>query len=234
MNKRLLAAIFPPANVGRERTGLTFTDILFGLVISELFLRAQIWLQLPTYTRWHLGVGLALVLGSWIGFRRSVHRTEYELKFFNLPLFRFLMDQAMVLLYFRIAVLTPLTSPQAVAPGPLAERTLAILLYVFALYVLWDVFGIWMAYARVHDGLRVRRSKYSRLKDRRPTGERQAPNWAGLLITLTALGLLVALRVRFDVIDPDTPNAVSFLIAATVLLLLYRWAKEIRTSWRSL
>ena len=44
------------------------------------------------------------MLGSWIGFRRSLNRTTYEVKFFNLPLFRFLMDQLMVILYFRIAV----------------------------------------------------------------------------------------------------------------------------------
>src|SRR5438132_902411 len=105
--ERLRRVVSPPAEVSKVDTGLRFTDILFGFVIRELFLRLQNWATLPWFVRWQLIAGTALVLGSWIGFRRSLNRSSYELKFFNLPLLRFVLDQLMVILYFRVAVLAP-------------------------------------------------------------------------------------------------------------------------------
>jgi hypothetical protein len=64
----------PPAEVSKIETGLRFTDILFGFVISQLFVRIEEWEHIPTYIRWQLVVGTVLVLGSWIGFRRSLNR----------------------------------------------------------------------------------------------------------------------------------------------------------------
>jgi hypothetical protein len=232
MKERLLLVLFPPAEVGRASTGLTFTDILFGLVISELFLRIQNWLQIPSYIRGHLIVGLALVLGSWIGFRRSLHRTVYELKFFNIPLFRFLMDQAMVLLYFRMAVLTPLKNPETVSPEQLVGSTIAILVFVFLLYLSWDAFGVWMAKAKVRNGSSRKVPKYPKVVEDEPTDEPQAPNWVGLFITLGWLVGFIALWWAVEELRPEV-DAVSFFVPAAVLLLVYRWAKELRTSWHS-
>src|SRR5688500_15778712 len=101
--KRMLLVVSPPAEPTKRDTGLRFTDILFGFVIRELFIRLQDWGELAWFVRWQLIAATALVLGSWIGFRRSLNRSDYELKFFNLPLLRFVLDQLMVILYFRIA-----------------------------------------------------------------------------------------------------------------------------------
>src|SRR6266404_5018759 len=106
MNARFRVALHPVPEPERFDTSLRYTDILFGFVIRELFLRIKNWPQLSGDVHWHLIVGTTLVLGSWIGFRRSLNRSVYQVKFFNLPLFRFIMDQLMLILYFRIAVLT--------------------------------------------------------------------------------------------------------------------------------
>ena len=71
------AVFHPPADVSKADTGIRFTDILFGFVIKELFVRLQNWSQLDWFVRWQLIAGTALVLGSWIGFRRSLNRTGH-------------------------------------------------------------------------------------------------------------------------------------------------------------
>jgi len=58
--------------------------------------RLSNWTQLSVAVRGHLIVGTILVLGSWIGFRRSLKRSRYQVKFFNLPFFLFLLDQLML------------------------------------------------------------------------------------------------------------------------------------------
>jgi hypothetical protein len=233
MKASVRAMLFPPPEVGRASTGLTFTDILFGFVISQLFVRLQNWGEIPSYIRWHLIVGATLVLGSWIGFRRSRHRSEYELKFFNLPLFRFILDQFMVVLYFRVAVLTPVTDPQTIPAAELAVSTIALLVYVFGLYVLWDLFGIWMARAKLPKGAGDERPRYPRVtNDGRPSDEADSPNWVGFWISLVVLALLVVLWLVTEAAEPNRLDPARHLIPAVVLLILYRTAKEVRTSWR--
>ena len=56
-------ALHPPPEVERADTGLRYTDILFGLVIKELFTRLQNWSQVGDQIRWHLVIAATLVLG---------------------------------------------------------------------------------------------------------------------------------------------------------------------------
>src|ERR1700722_10238927 len=106
MNARLRLALHPKPELERFDTSLVYTDILFGFVIWELFRRLQNGTLLDPAVLLQPIVGTTLVLGSWIGFRRSLYRPIYQVKFFNLPLFRFIADQLMLILYFRVAVLT--------------------------------------------------------------------------------------------------------------------------------
>lgn len=206
-------------------TGLRYTDILFGFVIRELFLRLQNWEHLDWAVHWHLIVGATLVLGSWIGFRRSLYRSGYQLKFFNLPLARFLVDQLMLILYFRIAVLTP--APGTLAPGAttipnsglemasyLARETNRFVFYVFVLYVVWDLLGIWMAKAKIRGN-----------GNPEPRYPEQSIHWVGIWITVISM-LFSLLLWRFA----DCFNPFQMFVATTVLLLVYRWFKEMRTS----
>jgi hypothetical protein len=226
--KRLARILSPPAEVDASDTGLRFTDILFGFVIFQLFLRLQDWGKLDGFVRWQLITGATLVLGSWIGFRRSLSRSSYQPKFFNLPFFRFVLDQAMVILYFRVAVMYPNNPSEPVDPDSLVHPTVLTLLLIFALYGAWDALGIWMAFAREGD-----KPKYGVIRDEEKTSEEDNRNWAGLGITLAWLAFFVLLywftRERsFGALGADLVFGV-----ATGLLLTYRLAKDIRTSWRT-
>jgi hypothetical protein len=203
----------PPAELSKRDTGLRFTDILFGFVIRELFLRLQNWSELAGYVRWQLIVATVLVLGSWIGFRRSLNRTDYELKFFNIPLWRFVLDQAMLVLYFYIATLTP-SSPSNVTPTPssLAHSTAQIIFVVFALYAAWDILALVMGYL----------NKYTAAKK----------DWPGFVITLAGLGLAAALYFLMSFGDLGGARPTTIFILAGVLLLAYRFAKEVRSTVR--
>jgi hypothetical protein len=225
--ERIRRIFSPPAEVSKVDTGLRFTDILFGFVIRELFIRLQNWATLPWFVRWQLIAGTALVLGSWIGFRRSLNRSTYELKFFNLPLLRFVLDQLMVILYFRVAVLTPTDAHPHVDPGSLTHNTLKTLLFIFVLYALWDLSGIRMAHATT-----AGKPKYGEIKDGQPTEGQARRDWAGFWITAFVLLVLAAVFLFTHDHRLGAHGADGLFIAATGLLLLYRFLKEVRSSWR--
>jgi hypothetical protein len=210
----------PPAEVGRLDTALRYTDILFGFVIKELFSRLQNWPDLPVEVRWHLVVGTTLVLCSWIGYRRSQNRTLYEVKFFNLPLARFIVDQLMLILYFKLAVMTELDGSNALGTEDLVTGTLNLVLLVFCLYAVWDVLGICMAFAKDRSPLDRRWvAKYPVIGE----GNTPAtPDWRGMWITLGCLALIGSFRCLVPV-----SHALAALLA---ILLIYRWAKEMRTT----
>jgi hypothetical protein len=220
-------ALHPVPKVEKHDTGLRYTDILFGFVIRELFLRLQNWVNIDRATRLHLVVGTTLVLGSWIGFRRSLYRSGYQLKFFNLPLLRFLADQLMLILYFRIAVLTPVDASVArLDPANLARSTLVLVVYVFVLYLVWDILGIWMAKTTVVVGGQVKpRYPDVNQEEGTMTDKEQTINWRGMLITALCLLIFGLLWIFKDRLVPS-----QVFLATILLLLVYRWFKEIRTS----
>jgi hypothetical protein len=229
MNARFGLALHPIPDAERFDTSLRYTDILFGFVIRELFLRLQNWNQLDDAVRLHLIVGTILVLGSWIGFRRSLYRSGYQVKFFNLPLFRFLIDQVMLILYFRIAVLTDVGGRELPVAGDLARNTAKLVMYVFVLYVVWDLLGIWMARTTTTGADGKEKPLYPVVRDSKMTNEKQRVNLAGFLITVGSMTLLVVLWMFADCFTPN-----QLFLGTATLLLVYRWAKETRTSWQSL
>src|ERR1700761_7985614 len=209
--KKLKRLISPPAELSQHGTGLQFTDILFGFVISQLFLRLQHWSHLSDFSRHQLICSTVLVLGSWIGFRRSLNRTDYELKFFNVPLWRFVLDQMMVVFYFRIATLTPLDPKKEFNFADVTHQTVKVLCIIFMLYLAWDLLGQWMAADRV--------KKYKGTKDLvRP------------LITLGGLAAFLLLLLWVDSADNFEPT--TYMTVAIGVLILYRWAKEMRSGWK--
>jgi hypothetical protein len=223
MNIGLKRPFHPVPEPEKADTGLRYTDILFGFVIRELFLRLQNWTQTDQATKFHLIVGATLVLGSWIGFRRSLYRSGYQLKFVNLPLIRFLVDQWMLILYFRIAVLTVPGAPEA-APN-LARHTTELVFYVFFLYVLWDALGMWMAKAVIKAPDGTTKWRYPLIEDSKMTGKPQAINKPGIWITFGCWLLFGGLWLFADSFNP-----LHLFVATAVLLLVYRWLKEMRTS----
>lgn len=224
LSAALRIALHPVPELEKFDTGLRYTDILFGFVVRELFLRLQNWEHLAWAVQWHLIVGTTLVLGSWIGFRRSLYRSGYQLKFVNLPLVRFLVDQLMLILYFRIAVLTPVPGPSSEpqVAADLARETIRFVFYVFVLYGVWDLLGIWMAKAKI----KVNGNLTPRYPDP-ATNQKQRINSWGIGITGVSL-------VSFFLLEryADHFNPFHLFLSTAALLIVYRWSKEVRTSWK--
>jgi hypothetical protein len=227
MKKFFRVAFHPEPEPERADTSLRYTDILFGFVIRELFIRLQLWRSLLLPVKLHLVVGTTLVLGSWIGYRRSLHRSGYQVKFFNLPLSRFLIDQMMLVLYFRIAVLTASDGITKFSGHDLAQSTAKLVMNVFGLYWFWDILGIWMAKATKKELDGGKTPLYPKVENSVKTTKCQSVNWIGFAITTCGLAVLAFL---WRVAGCLTSNELFF--STTFLLLLYRWAKEIRTSWQ--
>lgn len=216
-------AFAPPPEPTRHDTGLRFTDILFGFVAKEVFVRLAEWETLPGFVRLHLVVAAIVVLGSWVGYRRSANRPGYEVKFFNLPLARLLLDQLMIVFYFRLAVLTPAPGePGAAMPaGDLVHDTALILVLVFVLYALWDILGIFMAHAKSGRW-------YPKIVDDKMSKTAMIKDWPALQITLVFLAVL-ALLLCAAASGTDSPGAAQlFFVCVAVVLLGYRLAKEIK------
>src|SRR5580704_8445009 len=195
MNTFFRVALRPIPEVEKFDTSLRYTDILFGFVIRELFLRLQNWTQLDSDVRLHLLVGITLVIGSWIGYRRSLYRSGYQVKFFNLPLIRFVTDQIMLILYFRLAVLTEVGGKGQLPGADLSRATIRLVLYVFVLYTIWDIFGIWMAKAKTIGSDGKAKPLYPLLIDSTMSEREHPVNWLGFSITVGSL-LLLALISR--------------------------------------
>lgn len=229
MKNRWETLVHPPPEIGKIDTSLRYTDILFGFVIKELFVRLQNWSLIDVAVRWQLITGTILVLCSWIGFRRSLNRTSYEVKFFNLPLIKFITDQLMLILYFRLAVMTPIElKGPTVTPDGLANQTLSILVSIFGLYLIWDLLGIRMTYLkrRTAEG---REPRYPVIENGMSTKKQQAADLKGFGITVGG-GLALVLIWSFgSCIGWQAQFAIT-----SATLLLYRVAKEVRTSWKGL
>lgn len=226
--KSLRLALHPVPELEKIDTSLRYTDILFGFVIRELFLRLKNFPELDPTVQWHLIVGTTLVLGSWVGFRRSLNRSSYTVKFFNLPLFKFFLDQAMLVLYFRLAVMTDVDPARTVAETTLAMRTIELVTYVFVLYLAWDVLGIWMTRATYRAGTSAGKPRYPVVENSALTEKRQPADWIGFSITAALLVLLGVFLCNAQRIAPSYLSLVTI-----VLLLLYRFFKEFRTSLKS-
>jgi hypothetical protein len=221
----LQTLIHPVPEADRQDTSLRYTDLLFGFVVRELFIRLQNWPDLGTTARHQLIAATLMVLGSWIGYRRSLNRSTYAVKFFNLPFWKFVIDQLMLVLYFRLAVQTPMSPSTPHDPSALVVHTASLVALVFVLYVAWDLLSIWMARATSTENGRAR-PRYPTI-DRATnelTSTRQHIDGVGFSITVAgavAAGLVWSAGDR------------GWVLPALIALLLgYRWAKEARTSWQ--
>lgn len=185
--------------------GLVFTDVLFGFVLAELFTAKP---PDTLHHSLHLVLSVVIVLGSWIGFRRSRNRRRYQLKFFNLALWRFMLDQAMVYFYFRLATLR--TNEPGIGAESLLESSLCFVSLAFALYLVWDILGMAMP-----------------ANDDKPAPD-QRRDWPGLWITAVHLVLFACLTAWVRIVTLDDSEANIAFCAAVLLALSYRRAKEVK------
>jgi hypothetical protein len=194
-----------PKQIDESLTSLTFTDVIFGLVFTEIFIRAAALRALPAALDVHLALALAVAAGSYIGYRGSLKRGTYKLAFFNLPLLRFVLDLVMIFLYYVLAV----TPPGIKSPSSLVHpRTDSfVVLLIFVAYLAWDAVSWWMAKAGydaiVFQPLRMRVTMF------------------GVLAAVVVL--VLALVVRPPLGQHLAITVDSLLIG---IVILYRWLKD--------
>jgi hypothetical protein len=205
----------PDRSVDPDGTGLRFTDVLFGFVFKEVFFRLADWNDIPgpnaDVVRMHLVLTAAVTMGSYIGFRNSLKRQSYGIRFFNLPIVKFSLDQAMVVLYFVLATRTPdkidgFLSTTETYDASWAQTSIAVVFWIFVLYVAWDIASWWMT-----------KRDYPLIQF----------TSAGLVVTVGGLALVGACCLVAGTVD--TANAAAVVLGATTgATLLYRFAKDHR------
>ena len=124
-----------PDGSSDPKVGVDFIDIIFGIAAGEVFigLSNATRHELP---RWgHLGVALAVITFSWVGYHKAKTASPKDLKFTNLSILQFLVDIAIVGSYFALV-----RSAETITATHVTLVTEAALLAaIFGLYSVWDI-----------------------------------------------------------------------------------------------
>src|SRR5262249_42579264 len=127
---------------------------------------------------------------------------------------RFIVDQIMLVLYFRIAVLTKVDGSDLPAASVLTTDTARLVVYVFILYVVWDFLGIWMAKAQTTEAEGTTKPRYPDVKNSQMTSDKQLVNWSGFWISVFVLVLLTFFWLILGYLNTNW-----FFLILTLLLL---------------
>jgi len=185
------------------KTSLTFTDVIFGLVITQIFVQAVPFRKLSGPVLVHLGLATVVVLGSYIGYRRSLKRGEPPLYFFSLSLLRFMLDLAMIFLYY-LLVVTPDTTKDPATAHVSSRFDAVVGASIFLLFLLWDLVSTWMAAAGYQVG-------YS---------------WLRTFLTFAFLAVSAGVLALAHHEPRSAGWAIKIDTALIVLNLAYRWLKD--------
>lgn len=212
----------PYISEDQNDTGLRFTDVLFGFALREVVTRLVKWDQLNNASRVHLMLTLVTILGSYIGFRNSEKRGKFRLRFFNLVTIRFAVDQAMVFLYFWLALYFS-TEKDAVTgrlhlpePDSLLTFDARVVFAIFGLYLAWDLITHWMASS----------GKYLLKAGSPGPSEPLVAKRYRTVITFGALAACGIVLLVSELSDPTGDAATFWMVALTAILVLYRVLKD--------
>jgi hypothetical protein len=194
-----------PGDLDQSQTSLTFTDVIFGLVFTQIFVRASSLGGLPPAVNVHLALSLVVAAGSYIGYRGSLKRGTYKLAFFNLPLLRFTLDLFMIFLYYVLAVTPHVTKNKPILVH--ARMDSLVIFLIFAAYLVWDLVSKVMS-----------DHNYTQITYK---GIRTAVTLAGLV----AAGVIVV--VAWMAGSPLNQHlAIGVDVALLVVMILYRYVKD--------
>lgn len=142
-----------------EKTGISFIDILFALVIGQVLLEVQWSSFYPVVTTRHVAMVVAafVTIASWIGYNNSHNKPQYRIRFVNWPLIQFFIDILLVFFYWLMVVAAEDNGLDGSSPAVLARWLFAI----FLLYVLWD-FTSWRI--TKYGSPRVQNARHPRLR----------------------------------------------------------------------
>lgn len=222
---RRLFRTVPELDQGDKRSGATFVNILFGLVVTQAAIQlakelvkwwGDGWNEVDETRLAHLLVALTLTVLSWIGYHQSQQYPPFLIKFVNIPFVQFFLDVLMVIMYY-VVVAVAENSDHALGPvlthsaGPEAS----LVFVVFVLYSVWDFTG----FRLFHD------PEYSkRLATPREADSKFGPRrWVTFIFTLVTGGLAMVVWQ----LDPETPGSVVITDAVIfAVLFLYRICKQ--------
>lgn len=211
----------PELDKADKRSGATFVNILFGLVVTTAAISfstelvkwwAEAWDAVNKPRLSHLLVAMALTVLSWIGYHQSQQYPPFLIKFLNIPFFQFVLDVSMVIVYYTAVAVAEGSHP-ALSEDALPEAILVLL--VFLLYSAWDLLGFLL----FRDPEYAKRLQTPRQPERRIGRRRSVTLWFTL-----AVGVLALVIWR---LNPNTPLSVTVADAAIIaILFLYRVAKQ--------
>jgi len=185
-------------------TRLTFNDVVFGIVITQIFLEAVPMERLTWSLRTHLLLAFAITMGSYIGYRKSLKRTKAKLAFFNLPLVQFALDLCMIYLYYHLTITPDVTASILPTLKPVDDAQTVFL--IFMLYLAWDGVSVLMR-------MRGYNVTFSRRK-----------------ATVTVVCCIVSLAIFLVALSGVQTTTEGWLIAVDLCLVglgvAYRWAKD--------
>jgi len=128
------------AESGGDGVGVDFIDILFGLVVTAIFM-AFLSVTKREYATWaNLALALIIVVFSWIGYHVAKKHSPRPASFDFLPVTQLFVDVIIVAVY--LAFVQEVVHTKKVAAGighVISIRPEAItIVVIFALYTLWD------------------------------------------------------------------------------------------------
>jgi hypothetical protein len=124
--------------------GVDFIDILFGLVVTEIF-TAFTSVRLHEYATWAgLSLSLVLVVFSWIGYHKAKKAYGQSISFKDVSIVLLFVDIAIVGIYLALVKQIEHTEKLGRGHHPVLSirPEAATLLVVFGLYLVWDLFQI--------------------------------------------------------------------------------------------
>jgi hypothetical protein len=130
-----------PHQLDDKLVGITFIDVLFALVIGQLLQPFATTRHVPLAGMAHLLVGGVVTIGSWIGYHNSLSRPHYVIRFVNLPLAQFLIDIALVVVYWLLAITAEGANPAIPRPTSAVPEARYVAV-AFLLYGAWDLVAL--------------------------------------------------------------------------------------------
>jgi hypothetical protein len=146
--------------------GVDFIDILFGLVVTEIF-TAFTNVRLHELATWaNLVLALVVVVFSWIGYHKAKSKYSRSLSFTGASIIQFFVDIGIVAIYLALVKEMEHTRDLARGTHPvLSIRPEAVTMSViFALYLIWDLLQVRLSASDAT--LRSAASDHSRLSFR--------------------------------------------------------------------
>ena len=202
----------PPVEDKRV-VGVSFIDVLFALVVGLILEPLRDFDTVTGPGRAHLVVAAVLTILSWIGYHNSHNRPKYLIRFPNLPLFQFMLDVGMVVVYWLTASTYEGTEPPH-SPEPTAVPEAWLVTIAFVLYCAWDFIA-----------LRIRRApKYALRPLDRLYRQRMTVTHLCFALSVLTLAATPGVVTRPSEISATSVYAIDGLLV--LLLVGFRLGKE--------